>query len=70
MTLGVILVDSQRANVLYQQPVRRIGSMDGRHGEAVVGQTIDDLIDVSLMVGVAGEREVQTSTGRPVASSS
>ncbi len=56
MTLGVILVD-QRANLLYHNPFAA-SFQDGRHGEAVVGQTIDDLIDAAL-VGVAGEREVQ-----------
>lgn len=56
MTQGVIVVDPA-SEILYRNPFAA-GFLEGRHGEAVVGQTIDDLIEAAN-AGLASEREVQ-----------
>lgn len=56
ITLGVVLVD-ERARVRYRNPFAE-SFMSGRHGEAVVGQVIDELA-AAAVVGETAEREVQ-----------
>ena len=56
LTQGVIVVD-RSSDVLFHNPFAA-GFLEGRHGEAVVGQAIDDLTEAAL-AGLASEREVQ-----------